>query len=337
VPLFAPSPYSDRELFGVVRDVCRHVDRPRARAVTQPQFDAARKAAGHPNAPSAQRICVRLKRGWQEVKEIALSSKRNVDQSAVTKTREPPSPWIGTGICVFALKLVAEWLGVESMTAREYDQAATVLRRERSRRSKHGRLLLPTSGQIKVRFGTWPKALKAAGLNPVAVRKKVLGMTYVDALELCLEETDTLATARDLRTFMQARQLILQYRERLQEGLTHGSAIKQLRARRAAAGTETPDGYTPQALRPDYRTAGGTISGPTRLPGVTDERCVQFLMRFLVESAGGKQTEAAYGPWSAATPGAPPPSTMRRRGRPGFAAMRTEAAERLRRGERPTV
>jgi hypothetical protein len=60
-------------------------------------------------------------------------------------------------------------------------------------------------------------------------------------------------------------------------------------------------------------------------------------MRFLTETAGGKQSRAVYVIWASEVDGAPAAATMNRSGRAGFVALRVEAAERLRRDERPVV
>jgi hypothetical protein len=62
---------------------------------------------------------------------------------------------------------------------------------------------------------------------------------------------------------------------------------------------------------------------------LTEELCIQYLMRFLLESSRGGRD--AYLTWSARTEGAPGPASMGRTGRRQFAALRAEA------GERPTV
>jgi hypothetical protein len=82
-------------------------------------------------------------------------------------------------------------------------------------------------------------------------------------------------------------------------------------------------------LNPRYRTR----SSWQRL----NLKPLPLLMRFLIKTAGGKQTGAFYVTWASKTEGAPSMSTLQRGGRPGFAAMCNEAAKRLRRGDQPVV
>lgn len=81
MPPFAPSRYSDAELPGLVADVCRAANRASPASVSQSQFDDFREAAGHPEAPTAKRICARLHRAWEVVKAFALDPTRNVDRT----------------------------------------------------------------------------------------------------------------------------------------------------------------------------------------------------------------------------------------------------------------
>jgi hypothetical protein len=353
---FAPSRYSDHELPAVVRDVCAHANSTWPLEVTETQFNGGRSAAGYSEAPSAARIARRLKRPWPEVKALALDRKRDTDRSVGRWVGAQQADFLTRDACVLALQHVGERLGKrfktrrgpaasesdnaeDTMTIVEYEQGAEELRREHARRYLHGgNLYLPTIEQIKWRFGNWNRALAAAGFQrrPHAAGNAA-GLDYLDALELCLQETGALATRADLLDFCRANDLRLSEIWKCGVG-THRQMIEQLRTRRASLCLWTPPGYPRIQDRPDY-TERVLAEESHNLPGhiwpVTEERCIQCLMRFLVETRGRKQTSAVYVPWAAATRGAPSASRMRAFG--GFAALRQKARKRLRDGEKPTV
>ena len=334
MPKFAPSRYSDQALPGLVRDVCRHA-RPNAPVeTTEREFNDARAAAGHPDAPTAGRICTRLHITWPELKSTALNPKRSHTQTVAARTRPEDAPWIGEDACVFALQLVAKRRGVDQLSPSEYEETADVMRREHARRWAHGNtVVLPTVGQIERCFKTWAKALKAAGLSPRrAVRMQALG--YVDALELALETKGAIPTSHELERFVRVV-CRLSFGRPVSEGLTHLSALGELRRRRTAAGKWTPSGSPPKRSRPDWDEPVEGLMGERRVGPLTEELCVQFLMRFLLESP--RDSQKAYVVWASRTEGAPSSASMRRSGRRGFSALRAETRERLRKGERPVV
>lgn len=336
VSTFPPSLYSDNELLGVVGDVCRTARSDAPVETTQREFNAARAAAGHPHAPTAARICTRLKMGWEDVKLAALDRKRNHVQTVSAQTRAKTGPWLSKETCVFALRRVADRRGVSELSREEYDATAGELRRESSRRWVHGdRIVIPTSAQIATCFKSWAAALKAAGLSEHARIDTPQGLGYVDALELALETKGALPTSDELDIFIRTAcrlQLVRPQRQKI----THPWAVGELRRRRTVLGKWTPSGYPPKPLRPDWSELVEGIAGPSRVVrDLSEELCVQYLMRFLLESH--RESRSAYAAWSVRTEGAPSPSSMGRAGRRQFAALRAEARARLRSGEQPSV
>jgi hypothetical protein len=186
VTRFEPSHYSDDELLGVVRDVCRYATPSRPGSVSQTIFDAARTGAGHPLAPTAGRICKRLHKSWDEVKAAALDPKRSHTKTATAWTRTEFDDAIGVDARVFALQMVTTRRGAESFTPNEYDEAAVELRADAKRRRHGGREAIPTSTQIITVFKNWRAVVRAAGLN--APRRKSDSVCGSRCRELLLKE-----------------------------------------------------------------------------------------------------------------------------------------------------
>lgn len=332
---FAPSPYSDSELLAVVREVCRHAQPQAPLEVTESVFGSNRSAAGYPDAPSAARICTRLGRGWLDVKTAALGRGRRDIETVRAWKKRPHDPTLTEDVCVFALQLVATRRGEQSFTRYDYDETAELLRAEGARRRHGGRAVIPTATQITTIFKTWAKAMKAAGLvPPKQSHEHLTGLSYLDALELALEMKGALPASHELEPFIR-RACGLRLERRTRAALSYPEAVEELRRRRTTAGKWTPPSFPPKSERPDWTAPVELDGGPERRPTLTDERIVQYLMRFLTEHT--RQTVSAYVGWASHTDGAPSASSMARSGRPGFAAYRAQARERLRKGERPTV
>ena len=274
--------------------------------------------------------------GWEELKAASLDPRRNAIQTVAANTRTNPARWLSEETCIFALRRVAERRAVELLSREEYDETAEELRRESRRRWAHGdRIVIPTSQQIETCFKTWPAALKAAGLSAHHRIYTVQGLGYVEALELALELKGALPTTAELETFIRVA-CGLQLGRTGRQRISHNWGVAELRRRRAEVGKWTPPGYLPKALRPDWSEPIEGVPGPARVTReLTEEVCIQYLMRFLLESS--REGRSPYLAWSARTEGAPGPASMGRAGRRQFAALRAEARERLRKGERPTV
>jgi hypothetical protein len=332
VPKFAPSRYSDHELPGVVADICRDLDPVDPLAVSQPRFDAGRAAAGHPEAPTAKRICARLALSWEAVKQLALDPTRSVDRTVGIRTGKQDETWLGDDVCLTALRVAAARLAdEETLSPGRYEEIAEQMLAENRRRYRHGgRLVMPTVGQIEWRLGPWPEALAKAGLKRRGHTGRP-GLPIADAIELFLEATGCLVGRTLLTRLCKINDLSLGQRW---EKPSYPVEVARVRERRAAVGKWTPPKYTRTRQRPDLLIPIPDLDGPTRhIARQDEETCIEFMMLFLTERRGRSQTRTDYVKWASKTPGAPSASTLGRGGRPGFAAIREEARLRLREQE----
>lgn len=334
MPKFPPSRYSDHELPGVVADVCRYDSRVDPLSVSQTRFDRTRAYAGHPQAPGAKRICVRLKLSWDEVKRLALNPARNADRTVGKLTGTEDEPWLTAEVCVAALRTISHRIGKEvPLTQGRYEIETEQMLAESRRRHRHGRPpVLPTVGQIERRLGRWPEALKRAGLAPLEPQGSVAGIALADAIELCLEATGCLVATDALIEFFTINSLSLQRRGR---GVSFPQEVEKLRLRRTEQGKWTPQRYTSALERPDLLSVLPDLNGPKRRNRTYDEdRASAALMQFVRERRGRSQTRRDYIKWAAGRDDSPPSaSSMNRDGRPGFATLRTEARLRVREEE----
>lgn len=158
----ASSRHSDGELYGLVRRVAVWVNRRRPTKITQAEFDAARSGAGLPDLPSARAICMRLgeagrSRPWAEVLEIACSERTRPEISHGHRQGGGEAPHLDQRHLHFALNLVAQHLGVSSLTPGDYERGrGELIERESRRRSgRHSHQpdlleeLLPNAAQIE--------------------------------------------------------------------------------------------------------------------------------------------------------------------------------------------
>ncbi|MDX6451917.1 MAG: hypothetical protein QOH16_1966 [Gaiellaceae bacterium] len=331
MPAFPPSSCSDHELPGVVADVCRHVDGGDPLSVSQPSFDGARVAAGHPLAPSAKRISVRLGLSWDAVKQLALDPTRNTDRAVGKRTGKEEQPWLTDDVCVAALRTVAGRLGADvPLTIANYENEVERMLAADRRRHVHGRrLVMPTVGQIEHRLGRWSKALVRAGITPSVPAGQGKGVAWIDAIELCLEATGCLCSSKTLVEWFKINDLSLQ----ISTGTRYADEVEKLRVRRAAVGKWTPHGFTTAQQRPDLDTPVPGLKGPKRRVAVYDEaRVLSALDEFLRARRGLSQTRSEYVRWSVPR-GKPSASSMGEHGRPGFASYRAQARRILREEE----
>lgn len=156
----AASAYSERALYDVVADVIRYVSPGRPEAVTQRAFDRSRAAAGHPQAPSARAICMRLgskgaSMSWARLRRHALADDLHKDRSYSKHRGQDIGPEMDVRHLVFALKWAAREAEQASLTPDDYeDTRRELLRRDRrmGRYRDHDSLLpglLPSKGQIE--------------------------------------------------------------------------------------------------------------------------------------------------------------------------------------------
>lgn len=188
---------------------------------------------------------------WEVLKGHSLDEDLDFVKSAVQRAAVPGGTFTAEQ-AVFALRIVARSLarkrGVQpeqiTLTALSYDQEVLALRVESASSRRGSVMRLPDSQYVarllKVDFD---QACRQAGIGYGSRRR--WAATRAEVLELCLEEFGTLAGQRDLNTFARARGISMQ-------AGSHTRAIAEMRARRDAAGKDTPRDFPPRDERPDY-------------------------------------------------------------------------------------
>jgi hypothetical protein len=318
---FESSPYEDSELLTVVSDVARQLKIEVPAKLTQVLFDAHRADAGHPLAPTAKRICARLRGSWDDVRRRAFDPTTDASVLAGRRRGSSERP-CSLEEAAAALALVARRLGVSCVSKRVYVQERNaVLNADKKRWLHGGRVWLPTEGQML--FGrTWAEIETAAGLEHSSGKKitppDVRTQNVLDLIELALETKGALPSKRDLEAFAAASG-----RQCPRYKMRHPEYIELLRKRRKESGLPTPDRMLAQAERPDFSVVPEEVVLVSLRNGVwSRDACVAAFVRALDE-ANGELTQRAYQALSVGRRDLPAAARFEQYG--GFGVIRDEA------------
>lgn len=157
--------YTDRELFTAVAEIARAAKPQQPHRCTQAEFDAKRADAGHPECPSARRICTRLnavritsKRSWREwLSEMLNEDATSQDRTAAKRGTAHRSSDEVRPAAEYALRL-ARHEGDHHRSRAVY----TAWREVRIEDiTKDRRYVLPTESQIIKAYDNWGTAVAA--------------------------------------------------------------------------------------------------------------------------------------------------------------------------------
>lgn len=318
--LIRATPYDDSELLGVVRDVAGLLGVVVPEDLTQAAFDNARAAAGHPAAPTAKRICARLRAAWRVVCATALSPDASPSRFAGRRKGAEERP-CSLREAAAALKVVATRRGLNAVSQRAFIEERELLVAADRRRWRHGRRVqLPTVGQM-LRGRTWEEIETAAGLPHAAggsgSEPRDAFQELLNLIELALQTKGALPTAKELEAFAAASG-----RSQPRRAKPYADCVSALRERRASRGLWTPSSYPPPEQRPDFADVPEEIVTFRRPRAWTRERCVEALSRALGEIRG-EATLRRYQRVAAGRPDYPAASTFEQFG--GYEAIRAEA------------
>jgi hypothetical protein len=130
------------------------------RQVTQTRYDAARTAAGHPDAPTAAQTARRFRLPWQVLLPRALNA-RDLNRFLGANRAEEDADWLDNEELTRALRTVASVLRQPTLTPWGYDRAVHELLSRKRRAWRHrAPPRLPSSVQIITYCKTWAAALK---------------------------------------------------------------------------------------------------------------------------------------------------------------------------------
>lgn len=327
------SRYDLRGLVDVVAAVARASSPETPEGVSQRAYDAARKAAGFGDAPTAKQTAARIGIPWKEALALALDPARSVDSVLGAREGEDDKPWLTSKDVCAALRIVARRLGKKTLKPVEYRLERKRMLDAAKRSYRHlSELSLPTEGQIERTVGSWDEALVAAGLAPRPRATAGTGVPIVAALELFLETFGYLPSVSQLEGFARAQGIPLAKRRR-----PYADYIAELAAERAEWGKWTPAG----PLRGAKPKLGAPVPGLAallaRFPDVqkrkkswTHEECVAALVGLLTERPSDKRlTEDAYQEASRERADLPSLSSLQRGARGGFNELMQAARARV--------
>lgn len=320
-------------LYGMVTTVCRVARSSDPKSVRQTEFDRARASAGHPDAPTARAICMRLNVSWRALLEQLFTPGTSTRQLESQRTRSPERK-LTNRIVRFALRSVALELGAETISNTEYARGRERLvkadvsrwRRAPAQEGVPAEVSLPTEGQILIFAGTWANALTIAGLPALTITRKQ-GVEIVDALGLFAGALGTLPDELLLRRFAKVNGFALAKR---QVGRPWAEYLDEYRALAAARGLpattelEHEKGQPLPVLPEDVRAG---------LPSANRKRwdwegCVAGVQRYDREHAGTTTRSLRhYRDWSIGKPDVPSMSTIIRF---GWSRVLAEAQKRNR-------
>lgn len=172
------SAYTDAQLYTLVRKAAFKARPGVPVELSVSGYDATIATLGYQDAPSARAICGRLKKGWPEIVELALTPKQH-DKRRDDK-RPEVAPWMTERHLFFALNVIAHFKQVETMTMNDYEawlgdylgsrpQPAHILA-DNSRFPSANQIvrIAETLPEDKQATTLWDRALIYAELQPVA-------------------------------------------------------------------------------------------------------------------------------------------------------------------------
>lgn len=182
----AATRYSDSELYDLVARVAVWVNRRQPTRVTQADFDLGRAGVGLSDLPSARAICMRLgqegkSRPWADVLEVSCSEHLDRERHHGRQRSSGEQPHLGERHLYFALNVVAQHLGVRSLTPDDYDRGREEMAEAEARR-RTGHLLqqpnlltelLPNSTQIERIVAGQVNAEQADGAGDNATSEEI--------------------------------------------------------------------------------------------------------------------------------------------------------------------
>ena len=346
------SEYHPLEFYELVRVVAVVAAPDEPTLVSEVAWDAARAAAGYPDAPSARAICMRLADlagqsfSWRKLLELSFDESRDIEQTHALRMGVAMDGTLEEADVYYALRRIAHAeLSQASLGPGEYRRErerliAVARRRRNGPNGGHGTSeivseVLPTVGQIERVAGDWDAALVIAELEPrPAVHRYgggAPGLPIAEVLDRFADETDGwFCRPRQLRQYARDRALVVAGRK---TGSSWTDFIAEATTRRDARGAIVR-GLPPAGVILSYSGMGegegrAALSKHAAKPAGywTLERCVNAVRRYLEDPAtNGSPSQARYRAWAVGRPDAPAPSTFAAFG--GWTVVRKLAQKR---------
>lgn len=234
--------YDASGLYPLVAGIARVVDAEYPDRITMRAFDDARASAGHPDAPSARAICMRLKISWPELLATVFDESRNLTMTVGARDRAafriPTEEEI-----FFALRFVETRCGTgAAATFNRYErhrEELIVADRGRSDGRSFLESVLPKASQIWNAAGKdWQFACVIAQLPTAAPAKHKRAYTLDEIYDAFVRTTGCRPQGwRTIDRFAQKANVPM---ERKHHRTGFKTVEKQIVARRKKAGLETP-------------------------------------------------------------------------------------------------
>lgn len=214
----AVSRYDRLDLYEVVREVALvAVERALAAgerldplSLSQEQWDEAREFSLYRDAPRAKKVCERLSDRcgrsfpWRELLELVFDKGADIGQVEVARTRSEALVALTPDAVYYSLNLVARRCGAATLTLGEHTRASLdLIAADRRRRAGGGALAeaLLSAGQIIEVCGSWPDALRHAGLEVTDAHYSAGRVSVKEGALRFYLELGVLPTAKLLRAF----------------------------------------------------------------------------------------------------------------------------------------
>lgn len=234
--------YDASGLYPLVAGIARAVDAEYPDRITMRAFDDARASAGHPDAPSARAICMRLKISWPELLATIFDENRNLTMTGGARDRAafriPTEEEI-----FFALRFIETKCGTgAAATYNHYERhREELIARDRGRTDGRSFLesVLPKASQIWNAAGKdWQFALQIAHLPPSKPATHTRAYTLDEIYDAFVRTTGCRPQGwRTVDRFAQKANVPM---ERKHHRQSFKAVEKQIVARRRKAGLETP-------------------------------------------------------------------------------------------------
>jgi len=330
----ATSELRPEQLYPLVRTIAEEGKPGHPESISVREFDKARAATGHDDAPSAKAICQRLAdrdgkaMGWRRVKEIAFDETASIEHVERRRRASAPARYLSERGVYFALRLIAKRLDVKTMTPGEYDDERQVALKEERKRDRPRPLLaqlLPTANQIEQLFlsgdddddddqdvgAAWDRALEVAELEPRAQlrdQRRRRGrleesLPLIEAIHIFAELNGRLPSKTDLNEFGEKADVQLEairkpYRDVLREAIAYRQALGHNGPTELPRPEGGAGGNAPRA--PIAAPAPGSIPGVARRlsKGRTRyarDELIAAIQAYLEDLDGGRPTQKGYG------------------------------------------
>jgi hypothetical protein len=324
------STYSNAQLYELVKKTAFKARPDDPARLSVREFDRTVSSLGYADAPSARGICGRLKRGWPEIVELAISPKPTVKKKDAPQ-KSDEAKWLTERHIFFALNTIARFKDVETMTAHDYDLylAEYLAHHKQPAHVLGSGARFPTSNQIlrlavklpsKGALTTWDRALVFAGLKTVPVTN-AKALTVVEAINLYIEASFCEFYPSQDELLRLRSEFGISIREK-EEGKKWSESLREALDGRAADGLPVPTMLAATTTKPKLVLPPGFATPQMKNPKGTweeksDEEWADAITPYVLDCLNRKPpvrpTKKDYQSWSSGRSECPSGDTLGKR------------------------